>query len=114
MRSLKLTGMALAVAALLSGCIAAVIGDAPHSGTATDMRARSAPSADTALAAAVSARFEQDPALRAAHLLVTARAGAVTLQGAVPTSAARSNAERMARAVEGVQTVNNQLKVNAT
>jgi uncharacterized protein (DUF305 family) len=114
MRSLKLTGMALIVAMLQSGCIAAVIGDAPHSGTATDMRARSAPSADTALAAAVSARLDQDAALRAARLMVTARAGAVTLEGAVATSTARTNAERLARAVAGVQSVNNQIKVKPT
>ncbi len=99
-----------AVAALLCGCVAAVIGNAPGSGTPADQRAavRSAAPLD----ATVRARLGADPALRGAPISVSAAGGTVTLSGTVATAAQRAAAERTARSVAGVSAVNNQLKVN--
>ena len=96
---------------LLSGCVAAVIGNAPQSGTATDQRARAPANADAALSSAVSVRIGADAALRSAPISVSAYHGTVTLSGTVASGALRANAERTARAVAGVSAVNNQLKV---
>lgn len=100
----------MAAAALLCGCVAAVIGSAPHSGTPADTRAvaRSAAPLD----AAVRARIGADADLRGAPISVSAAGSTVTLRGTVATAAQRAEAERMARTVAGVGAVNNQLKVN--
>ena len=97
-------------AVLLGGCVAAVIGNAPHSGTSADPRATAQAAAP--LDAAVRARLGADPALRGQPISVSAAGGTVTLRGTVATSAQRAEAERTARAVAGVGAVNNQLKVN--
>lgn len=99
-----------ASAAMLCGCVAAVIGNAPHSGTPADTRAV-APS-PAPLDAAVRERLAVDPALRGAAVSVSAAGGTVTLRGTVATAAQRAAAERSALAVAGVSVVNNQLKVN--
>ena len=95
----------------LTGCVAAVIGSAPHSGTATDTRARASGSADAKLADTVRARFDGIAALRTAAIDISAYSGTVTLRGTAATSAARGEAERVTRGVTGVAMVDNQLKV---
>lgn len=110
MRVERAGAAALMAACLLAGCVAAVIGSSPQSGTATDMRAR-APTADAALSGAVRARFGADTALRAAPIAVSASRGTVTLSGTVASAAVRRSAEQAARSVAGVNTVNNQLEV---
>jgi osmotically-inducible protein OsmY len=110
MRALSFAGAAVA-ALLLTGCVAAVIGNSPNSGTVADARARSAADADAALAGAVRARLATDSALRSAAIEVSAVGGAITLRGTVTAADGRSNAERLARSVAGVMAVNNQLKV---
>ena len=102
----------IAASLLLASCVAALIGNAPDSGTAADPRARSAPSADAALADAVRSLIAADPGLHAEPIAVSALGGTVTFRGRVASSAARSSAERLARTVEGVRAVNNLLKVN--
>jgi osmotically-inducible protein OsmY len=102
----------LAVALLLGGCVAAVIGNAPNSGTASDSRARADAPADAALGSAVRARLGADAALRSAPITVGAAGGTVTLSGRVASPAQRAAAERAARTVSGVVAVNNQLEVN--
>jgi hyperosmotically inducible periplasmic protein len=97
-------------AALLCGCVAAVIGNSPHSGTPADTRAVAQSPAP--LDAAVRERLGVDPALRGAAVSVSAAGGTVTLRGTVATVEQRAAAERAARAVAGVGAVNNQLKVN--
>jgi len=99
-----------AATAMLCGCVAAVIGNAPHSGTPADTRASVYSAAP--LDAAVRTRLGADPALRGAPISVSAADGMVTLRGTVATAAQRAAAERTARAVAGVSAVNNQLKVN--
>ena len=95
----------------LSGCVAAVIGQAPNSGTSTDTRARAPAGADATLAAAVHGRLGADAGLRSAPIAVNAYSGVVTLSGTVATATLRAAAERSARAVAGVVAVNNQLEV---
>ena len=99
-------------AALLCGCVAAVIGNAPRSGTPADTRAVAQSPAP--LDATVRERLGVDPALRGAavSVSVSAAGGTVTLRGTVATAAQRAAAERTARTVAGVSTVNNLLKVN--
>ena len=103
-------GLAGAGAVLLAGCVAAVIGSAPSSGTSADPRATARAAAP--LDSAVRAQLSADPALRGQPISVSAAGSTVTLRGTVATSAQRAEAERTARAVAGVGAVNNQLRVN--
>jgi len=112
-------GVALALGLSLAGCVAALLGDAPNSGTASDTRARSGESAPVAavaadqapLALAVRQRLAADPALRGATLQVSSRGTVVTLRGMARNSEQRAAAARVALATSGVVSVNNQLKV---
>ena len=97
--------------ALLAGCVAAVIGSSPNSGTAADTRARTSAGTDAALASAVRSRIASDAVLGAEALEVSVQGATVTLRGQVASSAERSNAERLVRTVAGVAAVNNLLKV---
>lgn len=112
---MKAWGLAMAnvaAALLLGGCVAAVIGNAPNSGTAADPRARGEASSDATLASAVRARLGADKQLRQAPITVSASGGNVTLRGKVANAAQRASAERVVRGVAGVSAVNNQLEVN--
>ncbi len=111
MKRLESITLSVASVLLLGGCVAAVIGTAPNSGTSADMRARTPAGADAALAAAVRGRLSAEAALRTAPIDVSAYSGVVTLRGTVAAQTLRAAAERSARAVAGVVAVNNQLKV---
>lgn len=102
----------LAVSLLLAGCVAAVIGIGPNSGTAADSRARAGAQSDAALGSAVRARLGADAVLRRAPITASASGGTVTLRGSVANAAQRAAAERAVRTVAGVVAVNNQLEVN--
>ena len=112
MKALGLAMVNVAAALLLAGCVAAVIGNAPNSGTAADSRARGEASTDATLAATVRARLGTDTQLRQAPITVSAAGGTVTLRGKVASAAQRVSAERIVRSVAGVSAVNNQLEVN--
>ena len=111
MTGLRASAVAFAVAGLLTGCVAAVIGNAPHSGTAADARARAPADTDAGISRAVRSRFGADAVLNQAPIEVSAYRGTVTLRGTVASAAQRSSAEQAAHAVAGVAAVNNQLKV---
>jgi len=111
MRRLGFAAATVGALALLTGCVAAVIGSSPGSGRASDTRARSSAGSDAALAAEVRSRIASDAALRAEAVEVSVQGGTVTLRGLVSSGAERSGAERLARAVAGVAAVNNLLKV---
>ena len=64
---------------------------------------------DATLAANVKAKLASDPAL--ASVTVTASSGVVTLAGTVNKDADKSNAEQLAKSVEGVKSVTNNLTV---
>ena len=59
----------------------------------------------------ISERFTKDSQLDASHIEVVAASGAVTLVGAVTTSAQRHHAEELAHGVAGVSQVDNRLQV---
>lgn len=68
---------------------------------------------DAALSASVRAAIARDPELSAGRIDVAAKAGAVRLSGSAPNAAAKSRAEQIARTVNGVDSVDNQLTVTA-
>lgn len=69
---------------------------------------------DVAITAAVSAGFAKDPDLSALKINVDTKNGAVTLNGSAPTEAAREKASSIAKAVKGVNSVENKLLVKAS
>lgn len=68
---------------------------------------------DALIAAKVSTGLAADKHLSALKIKVDSRDGVVTLRGPAPSAAARSRAEEIARNVQGVTSVNNQLNVPA-
>ena len=69
---------------------------------------------DAAITAKVNASLAQDPDLSALKINVDTVDGKVTLNGPAPTTVARDRAETLAKNVEGVTAVNNQLVVSAS
>jgi len=68
---------------------------------------------DLSITAAVLAGLAKDPDLSILKIKVDTRNGAVTLNGTAPTEAAREKASDMAKAVKGVNSVENKLIVSA-
>lgn len=68
---------------------------------------------DALIAAKVTTGLAADKNLSALRIKVDVRGGVVTLRGPAPTVAARARAEEIARNVQGVTSVNNQLSVQA-
>jgi hypothetical protein len=81
-------------------------------GDAVDTAARK--SKDVAITAAVKTRLAGDSRLSALAINVDTDGGRVVLQGTAPDTAARSHAAELARAVDGVVAVENQLDVQRT
>lgn len=69
---------------------------------------------DATITAQVNASLAKDPDLSALKINVDTVGGKVTLNGPAPTTVARDRAETIAKAVEGVTSVNNQLVVTAS
>lgn len=95
---------------LLGGCVAAV-GGAAVGGVlvAEDRRTVGTITEDQGIELRASSRL--DDRLRTAHINVTAYNRLVLLTGEVPNAAAREEAERIARGVENVRGVYNELQV---
>ena len=68
---------------------------------------------DLAITTAVTTGLAKDPDLSALKINVDTRNGAVTLNGSAPTEAARDKAATLAKAVKGVNSVDNKLVVKA-
>jgi len=66
---------------------------------------------DIAITAEVNARLARDQQLSALSINVDTAAGRVVLRGSAPDTASRSRATELARAVEGVVSVDNELNV---
>jgi osmotically-inducible protein OsmY len=107
-RRLGLIGVA---AMLQAGCVAAVLGSAPDSGTAADTRLSGANAGEARLQSAVRTRLAADAALRGANVQVNASGSVVTLRGTALSASQRSEVARVAKATSGVSAVVNQLKV---
>jgi hyperosmotically inducible protein len=69
---------------------------------------------DATITAKVNASLAKDPDLSALKINVDTVNGTVTLNGPAPSTVARDRAETLAKAVEGVTAVNNQLVVTAS
>jgi len=68
---------------------------------------------DLTITTAVTTGLAKDPDLSALKINVDTRNGAVTLNGSAPTEAARDKAATLAKAVKGVNSVDNKLVVKA-
>ena len=66
---------------------------------------------DAVITSSVKAELVKDPNLSALKINVDTDAGRVLLQGTAPSSSARDQAKKLAQAVKGVVSVDNQLKV---
>jgi len=66
---------------------------------------------DAVITTSVKAELVKDPNLSALKINVDTAGGRVVLQGSAPNLAARDQAVRLAQAVKGVVSVDNQLKV---
>jgi hyperosmotically inducible protein len=66
---------------------------------------------DAAITAAVSAGLARDPELSAIEINVTTAGGAVSLKGPARSAKAKARAGDIAKAVQGVLSVNNELEV---
>ena len=84
--------------------------------TPTDTTAQEAPAQrdDNWIATSVQAKYYADDALRGDNIEVDARSGVVTLRGEVESETAKSQAVQLARNVEGVTSVNDELRVAST
>jgi len=69
---------------------------------------------DATITAQVNASLAKDPDLSALKINVDTVDGKVTLNGPAPTTVARDRAETIAKGVQGVTSVNNQLVVTAS
>ena len=67
---------------------------------------------DVAITASVNARLAKDPDLSALRINVDTKDGAVTLTGPAPSQSAKDRAATLAREVEGVKSVTNNLSVS--
>ncbi|MCR6477675.1 BON domain-containing protein [Variovorax sp. ZS18.2.2] len=68
---------------------------------------------DAAITASVSAGLAKDPDLSAIKINVDTKGGAVSLKGPAPTAAAKARAEEIAKGVQGVTSVRNELEVKS-
>ncbi|SCX54804.1 BON domain-containing protein [Variovorax sp. EL159] len=68
---------------------------------------------DAAITASVTAGLAKDPDLSAIKIDVDTKGGAVSLKGPAPSAAAKARAEEIAKGVQGVTSVDNQLDVKS-
>ena len=66
---------------------------------------------DTAITAKVKARLMNKHALKYSHIKVTTTNGVVTLNGTASSSKAKSFAEAVAKSIDGVKSVDNNLRI---
>ena len=102
----------IAMLPVLAGCAAAVVGGAAATGymVAEDRRTMGTMTEDEGIEQKASSRIGDK--IKDAHINVTSYNRAVLLTGEVPSDAAKADAERIARAVENVRSVFNELQVS--
>ncbi|MBX9906161.1 MAG: BON domain-containing protein [Burkholderiales bacterium] len=106
-----LTLVFIALLPILSGCMAVAVGGAAATGVliAEDRRTVGTITEDQGIELKAANRIEEK--VKDAHINVTSYNRMVLLTGEVPTETARADAERIARAVENVRSVFNELQV---
>lgn len=87
--------------------------EAAKASTADAVDTIKAQTQDAAITTKVTAELARDPELSALKIDVDTRAGTVVLKGSAPSEAAMDRAVTLARAVSGVVSVENQLRVGS-
>lgn len=98
-----------AMAVVVSGCAAALLGGAGSGGYRGSSSGGTVE--DRAITQAVKSKLAAAPDVTAADVNVATYQGVVSLYGDVRTAAQRAAAERVTRSVKGVKGVENQLRV---
>jgi len=101
----------IALLPFISGCTAVAIGGAAATGVmiAEDRRTVGAITEDQGIELKAASRIDEK--VKDAHINVTSYNRTVLLTGEVPSEAAKADSERIARAVENVRNVLNELQV---
>ncbi len=101
------------VSTTMTGCVPLVIGGAAVGGyyLGKDDRSADTIAKDGAITASVKSRFIGDKYVDAFDINVDTHEGVVTLHGDVTNTIAKEQAEKLARGVNGVQQVENQIRV---
>lgn len=101
----------LVAAAILCGCTGMLLGSGGSAGRPIghDTRSGTALASDQRITSVIRNRFAVDAELDAQGLSVETMRGVVTLRGAVDDYALRERAARLARDVDGVLRVSNQI-----
>ena len=107
-----LTLLCIALLPVLSGCMAVALGGAAATGfiVGEDRRTVGTITEDQGIEIKAANRIEEK--VKDAHINITSYNRAVLLTGEVPTEAGKTDAERIARAVENVRSVFNELQVS--
>jgi len=95
---------AVSAAALIAGTGCSVMRDQQSVGSYVD---------DTTVTTRVKAKFAEDPVVSAMAISVETLKGVVQLSGFAKSAQEKADAERLARAVSGVQSVKNDIVVRA-
>lgn len=113
--SLERVALAAAAMAITAGCSAILLGDG-QSGSdrprAVDERKAAAVTTDRAVSRAVSSALSADEDIGSFSIAVSTSAGKVRLSGTVDSFEARDRAVALARGVDGVTAIDNQIRVN--
>jgi osmotically-inducible protein OsmY len=110
MRNNIITVTLLALLPVISGCLAVAAGGvAAGVMVAEDRRTLGTMTEDQGIELRAASRIQEK--VRDAHINITSYNRAVLLTGEVPTEAAKAEAERIARAVDNVRSVFNELQV---
>ena len=106
-----LTLICIALLPALTGCMAVALGGAAATGfiIGEDRRTLGTITEDQGIEIRSANRIEEK--VKDAHINITSYNRAVLLTGEVPSEAAKTDAERIARAVENVRNVYNELQV---
>lgn len=107
-----LTLICIALLPVISGCMAVALGGAAATGfiVGEDRRTVGTITEDQGIESKASSRIGDK--VKDAHINITSYNRVVLLTGEVPTEAAKADAERIARAVENVRNVFNELQVS--
>jgi len=107
-----LTLACIAMLPVVSGCAAVAVGGAVAAGVmvAEDRRTVGTMTEDEGIEQKASNRINEK--IKDAHINVTSYNRMLLLTGEVPTAAAKADAERIARAVENVRSVFNELQIS--
>ncbi len=97
-------------AALLLGTSVAAMADYDNSSSQSESSDIGAEITDTTITAKVKAKYMTDNRIKGADISVNTANGVVTLTGSAPTSDAKSAEEEIAKNVEGVGSVNNDIQ----